>query len=41
LIGAPIAVPPALKTLLDHPTRSEPIAADDAALRAHLLAPFR
>ncbi|HVV96877.1 MAG TPA: threonine synthase [Rhodanobacteraceae bacterium] len=41
LIGAPVAVPAALQTLLDRPARSEPIAADDAALRAHLLAPSR
>jgi threonine synthase len=41
LIGAPVAVPPALESLLDRPARSEPIAADADALRAHLLSPHR
>jgi threonine synthase len=41
LIGGPVAVPPALQSLLDRPARDEPIVADDAALRAHLLSPFR
>ena len=38
LIGAPVAVPPALAALLARPAQAEPMAADYAALRALLLA---
>lgn len=38
LINAKVEVPPVLKALLDRPTRSEPLAADDAALRERLIA---
>ena len=36
LIGAPVAVPPALAELLVRPSRAEPLAADYAALHAYL-----
>ena len=38
LIATPISVPPALQALLDRPARSEPLAADYAALRKRLVA---
>ena len=38
LIGAPVEVPPPLQMLLDRPARSEPLAADYAALRKRLIA---
>ncbi|HKE47289.1 MAG TPA: threonine synthase [Rhodanobacteraceae bacterium] len=38
LIGGPVEVPPALKALLDRPSRSEPIAVDYGALRERLTA---
>ncbi|KAG1243513.1 hypothetical protein G6F65_022353 [Rhizopus arrhizus] len=37
LIGAPVAVPPALGALLQRPAHAEPLAADYAALREVLL----
>ena len=38
LIGAPVEVPPALKSLLDRPSLSEPLAVDYGALRERLMA---
>lgn len=39
LVGHPVAVPPALAAMLARPARSEPLAADDDALKAWLSAP--
>lgn len=38
LVGHPVAVPPALAAMLARPARSEPLAADDDALKAWLSA---